>query len=104
MTSPFTFMVRDIIKNIPYGRVSTYGIIAAHANNRGGARQVARILHSSSEKYDLPWYRVVNREARISLKPGLGYELQRELLETEGVVFDGRGRIDFKKFLWWPDC
>jgi methylated-DNA-protein-cysteine methyltransferase-like protein len=103
MTSPFTIMVRDIIKNIPHGKVSTYGIIAAHANNRCGARQVARILHSSSDKYDLPWHRVVNREAKISLKPGLGYELQRDLLEIEGVVFDGKGRIDFKRFLWRPD-
>lgn len=104
MTSPFTIKVRDIITRIPHGRVTTYGIIAAHANNRGGARQVARILHSSSDRYSLPWHRVVNREGRISLKPGSGYELQRELLEEEGIIFNGANRIDFKRFLWWPDC
>ncbi len=102
MATPFTCRVREIIQNIPSGKVTTYGIIAAHANNRAGARQVARILHSSSDKYDLPWHRVVNREAKISLPPGGGYELQRELLELEGVIFDSRDRIDFKIFLWWP--
>ncbi len=103
MATSFTIQVRQIIKDIPLGKVTTYGIIAAHANNRAGARQVARILHSSSEKYDLPWHRVVNREAKISLRRGSGYELQRQLLEEEGVIFDDRDRIDFTEYLWWPD-
>ena len=84
MKSPFTTKVIEIIAAIPAGKVSTYGIIAAHANNRSGARQVARILHSSSAKYDLPWHRVVNRNGQISLKHGHGYENQmRMLLEEE---------------------
>ena len=102
MTTPFTARVIRIIASIPRGRVSTYGIIAAHANYPQGARQVARILHSSSAKYDLPWHRVINREGRISLRPGAGYERQRSLLEEEGVIFDDSGRVDFTKFLWLP--
>lgn len=102
MTSPFTAKVIEIIASIPAGKVSTYGIIAAHANNRRGARQVARILHSSSAKHDLPWHRVVNRNGQISLLPGQGYERQMKMLLAEGIIFDDRKRIDFSKYLWWP--
>lgn len=102
MKSPFTAKVINIVKNIPHGKVATYGIIAAHANNHRGARQVARILHSSSRKYDLPWHRVVNRNGKISLKHGDGYELQKQMLENEGVIFDEYDKIDFEKHLWWP--
>ena len=76
--------------------------MAAHANNKSGARQVARILHSCSDKYDLPWHRVVNGHGKISLPSGSGYDLQRKLLEEEGVEFGQSGRIEFSKFLWWP--
>jgi methylated-DNA-protein-cysteine methyltransferase related protein len=102
MKSPFTAKVIKIIAAIPAGKVSTYGIIAAHANNKRGARQVARILHSSSFKYDLPWHRVVNRNGKISLKPGQGYEKQMKMLLNEGIFFDEYGRIDFSQYLWWP--
>lgn len=102
MKSPFTHKVIEIIAAIPSGKVTTYGIIAAHANNKRGARQVARILHSSSAKYDLPWHRVVNRNGKISLKPGYGYERQIKMLMEEGIVFDELERIDFSEYLWWP--
>jgi methylated-DNA-protein-cysteine methyltransferase-like protein len=49
-----------IIKQIPYSKVSTYGKIAEAAGNPQGARQVARTLHSSSDKENLPWHRVIN--------------------------------------------
>lgn len=102
MKSPFTVKVIEIIGAIPPGMVCTYGIVAAHANNRRAARQVARILHSSSARYDLPWHRVVNREGSISLPRGSGYEEQKKRLLAEGVEFGKDGRIDFTKFLWWP--
>ncbi|MBM9603704.1 MGMT family protein [Desulfopila inferna] len=102
MQSPFTKKAIDIIAAIPSGKVSTYGIIAAHAGNSRGARQVARILHSSSRKYDLPWHRVVNRDGKISLPKESGYELQKELLRDENVEFEEGDRIDFERFLWWP--
>lgn len=102
MSDVFTRRAIEIIKSIPHGRVTTYGLIAEYAENPRGARQVARILHSSSKKYTLPWHRVINRHGTISLKPGHGYEVQKELLEDEGVVFDNRGRIDLECYLWWP--
>jgi methylated-DNA-protein-cysteine methyltransferase-like protein len=82
--------------------VTTYGIIAAGAGNGSGARQVARILHSSSKTHGLPWHRVVNRAGKISLPPGRGYELQRDLLLAEGVTFMAGNVIDFQHFLWLP--
>lgn len=98
--SRFTEEVIGAIRSIPRGKVATYGGIAALAGSPRGARQVVRILHSSSEKEGLPWWRVVNREGRIALKPGYGYEEQRDLLEAEGVGFDTAGRIDPGRFLW----
>lgn len=100
--SPFTQKVLEIIHSIPPGKVSTYGIIAAHAGNSKSARQVARILHSSSTKYNLPWHRVVNRMGRISLARNGMYEKQKTRLEAEGVVFGSDDSIDFSRFLWWP--
>ena len=99
----FTEKVIEVIKAIPEGKVCSYGRIAALAGNSRGARQVVRILHSSGEKENLPWQRVVNREGRISLKKGQGYERQRELLEIEGIKFDCDGCIDLATYLWFPD-
>jgi len=98
----FTRRVIDIIRQIPAGRVSTYGDIAAASGNHMGARQVARILHSSSRRCKLPWHRVVNRKREISPRAAMGHIAQRSLLEEEGVVFDERGKIDFERFLWLP--
>ncbi|MCK4631978.1 MAG: MGMT family protein [candidate division Zixibacteria bacterium] len=90
----------EAVQQIPYGSVVTYGMIATIAGNPRAARQVVRALHTSSEKENLPWHRVINREGRISLKPGHGYELQKALLEKEGVAFGLTDRIDLKRFLW----
>ena len=100
MAEPFTIKVIELIREIPKGRVATYGFIAALAGNPRAARQVARVLHSCSRKEVLPWHRVVNREGRISLKLFQGYEIQKQLLEDEGVLFDQKGRIDLNIFLW----
>jgi methylated-DNA-protein-cysteine methyltransferase-like protein len=103
MSDLFTCRVREILNTIPAGKVSTYGRIAQYAGNRTGARQVARILYSSSEKYGLPWHRVVNRNGVISVRSSEGHIFQRTLLEQEGVVFDDNGRVDFSEFLWHPE-
>jgi len=92
----------EIIKRIPKGKVATYGQIAAYAGSNRAARQVARILHSSSRKENLPWHRVVNSKGGISLEPGSGYEVQKSLLEKEGIIFKKDNCIDLKRFLWIP--
>ena len=97
---PFTETVKNLIKEIPEGRVSTYGLLAAMAGEPRGARQVARILHACSRKDALPWHRVVNRHGRISLKPGNGYERQQRRLEAEGIEFEPDGTIPLNTYLW----
>ena len=99
---PFTRKAIEIIKNIPPGRVTTYFVVATAAGNHCGARQVARILHSSSDKYQLPWHRVVNQKRTVSPRASQSHLLQRALLKEEGVIFDTADRIDFDRFLWLP--
>ena len=90
----------NIIRNIPEGRVLTYGMVAALAGKPRGARQISRILHSMSKKYDLPWHRIVNSKGKISLKQSRGYELQKALLESEGIKFSKTDTIDLKLYSW----
>ncbi|WP_319543885.1 MGMT family protein [uncultured Pseudodesulfovibrio sp.] len=102
-SSLFTVRAIALIRSIPLGKVTTYGTIASMAGNRRAARQVARLLHSSSRKERLPWHRVVNREGKISLAPQQGYENQKQLLENEGVTFDASDRINLAMYLWHTD-
>jgi methylated-DNA-protein-cysteine methyltransferase-like protein len=100
-TSFYRAVIR-IIKKIPRGRVATYGQIAALAGNGRAARQVAWVLHSASDKEQLPWHRVINRNGGISLPRYGGYEVQRALLRQERVRFDGNDCIDLEKYQWQP--
>jgi methylated-DNA-protein-cysteine methyltransferase-like protein len=98
----FSAKIIKILQLIPYGTVSTYGTVATLAGNPSGARQVARILHSSSKKYDLPWHRVVNYKGEIPPRSSMSHLNQRTLLENEGVTFSTSGGIDLESFLWLP--
>ncbi|MBB6478620.1 MGMT family protein [Spirochaeta isovalerica] len=95
----FTEKVIRIISSIPEGKVVSYGQIAALAGNNRAARQVSWILRSSSGKYNLPWHRVVNGKGIISLPEHDGGNLQRELLENEGVEFRLNGAVS-REFFW----
>jgi methylated-DNA-protein-cysteine methyltransferase-like protein len=97
----FTERVVRIIRAIPRGRVASYGQIAALAGFPAASRQVVRILHSLSAKEVLPWHRVINSRGTISLT-GRDYELQRVLLEREGIEFGLHDRIDLGRFQWRP--
>jgi methylated-DNA-protein-cysteine methyltransferase-like protein len=93
--------VVDLIRSIPRGRVATYGQIAVMAGMPNGARQVARLLHSSSGKHRLPWHRVINASGGISLAAGSGGELQRAMLEKEGVLFHNN-KVNLRRYAWRP--
>lgn len=100
MPQASTMAVIDCIRAIPPGRVASYGAIAEASGNprgAGGARQVARILHSMSRAHNLPWWRVVKKDGALALKKE-GSELQRQLLEAEGVAFDEDERLDIEKY------
>ena len=98
--NPDTEKILRVIKAIPKGKVSSYGRVAALAGNPRGARQVSRILHSMSERHGLPWHRVINARGQISLPRGQGFELQKALLEDEGVHVSGNGYVDLEQSLW----
>ncbi len=100
MAKSFHQRVIEVIKQIPRGRVATYGQIATLAGNPRAARQVVRTLHSSSEKENLPWFRVINSKGKISLKPGCGYEEQLARLVREGITFGLHDTIDLKRYQW----
>ena len=90
----FTEEVLVIIKGIPYGKVMSYGQVARFAGNNRGARQVARILHSMTEKHHLPWHRIINSKGRIAITDGRYAAIQRKLLISEGVEVSEEGYID----------
>jgi len=92
--------VYDLVARIPRGRVSTYGRIAAMTPVPRGARGVGWALAglSAEQAQVVPWWRVINVAGRISNERHAA--LQRELLEAEGVVFDERGYVDLKRYLW----
>lgn len=78
-------IIRDTIRKIPKGKVSTYGDVAAAAGFPGCARQVVWALRASR---GLPWHRVLGAGGKIRLPGESGLE-QRLRLETEGVAFRG---------------
>lgn len=76
----------------------TYGQIAGLAGSPRAARQIVRILHSMSEKYKLPWHRVLNSKGEIGFQDEEQMMTQRLSLEAEGVHFIGDKRIDLKEY------
>ena len=100
--TPFTENVVEIIRNIPAGKVMTYGQIAALAGSPRAARQVVRILHSMSKKHRLPWHRVINAKGQIALQDEESYQEQLWSLEAEGVEVGLNGVIDLKIYQYTP--
>ena len=94
MASDFFAAVYEIVKNVPRGRVITYGKIAELIGNKRAARQVGWALHANPSPETIPCYRVVNRFGEVSQAFAFGGESrQRELLEAEGVIFDEKDRV-----------
>ncbi len=96
--------VVKIIKQVPYGKVTTYGYVAIMAGLPRGARLVGGILMHQSEKQQLPWQRVINREGYLSIRnPEYPKPLQKALLEQEGVEVSSEFIVDLKKYGWIMD-
>jgi len=91
------------VERIPLGKVATYGQIAALAGKPRAPRQVGQILAGIPDPDALPWQRVINAKGEISTyRRGVG-ELQRAMLESEGICFDPQGRCDLRTYLWQPE-
>ncbi|HYU25501.1 MAG TPA: MGMT family protein [Thermoanaerobaculia bacterium] len=88
------------VRRVPRGRVASYGQIAELAGLEGHARQVGYALHALPDGSGVPWHRVINAKGEISPRSaGDSHELQRMLLDAEGVKFDERGRVERRYFI-----
>lgn len=98
--SPVRQRIYAVVRRIPPGFVLTYGQVALRASLPNGARVVGFAMAAAPD--DLPWHRVVARSragrARISIRDSEVREIQRALLESEGVLFDPRGEISLADF------
>jgi methylated-DNA-protein-cysteine methyltransferase related protein len=95
-----------IVRQIPQGKVATYGQIAELAQLYGQARLVGYALfRTSGPETEIPWHRVINAKGEISyssLRLGGDY-LQRSRLQAEGIKFNSTGKIDLHRYQWQPD-
>lgn len=92
--------IYDIVCQIPYGKVATYGQVAALAGNKRLSRVVGYALHVNPDPERIPCYRVVNRFGEVSSAFAFGGgNRQVELLMAEGVEFKD-GRVDMDKYQW----
>lgn len=102
-----TFMDRVywLVQAVPSGSVATYGQIATYAGSPGAARAVGNLMRDSLDNgVECPWQRIINASGGISYKGDfVRAELQRRLLEEEGVSFDHRGRCDLGVYRWKPE-
>lgn len=96
--------VYAFVCEVPPGRVVTYGQVALLLGAPAAARAVGYALSALPRGSEVPWWRVINAQGRISLKNrGPDADLQRELLEHEGVAFDENDRTELAIYRWWPD-
>lgn len=95
-------LVYKLVRQIPRGRVMTYGQIAELLGDGYTARTVGFAMHGAPD--DTPWHRVINARGACSTgRIVLPEDKQQRLLETEGVKFDDRGRCNLQQYLWIPD-
>jgi methylated-DNA-protein-cysteine methyltransferase-like protein len=100
MSSETTERIKAVLRSVPRGRVSSYGSVAQAAGLANGARQVVRILHSSAKSEALPWHRILRKDGSIALPKGGGFELQKALLEAEGVEVSGAGKVELARYAY----
>ena len=104
--SPIYARIYAVVEKIPRGKVATYGQIAALTGMPRHARQAGYALAATPETLNIPWHRVINAQGRVSLRlrhwDSGSDDLQRILLESEGVVFDATGRVNLEEFRWNP--
>ena len=102
--TPFTRSVYAVVSAIPSGSVTTYGTVAAIVGRPRAPRAVGGALSALPEELDVPWWRVISSSGKIST-PSIFHtaQIQRALLEDEGVRFTEGGRIDWDRYEWNPD-
>ena len=103
-SSSFFEQVYQVVKLVPYGRVTSYGAIANYLGSRGSARMVGWAMNASHTSGEpIPAHRVVNRNGLLTGKHHFGsFEIMEQLLESEGLSIENDKIIDFKKYFWDP--
>ena len=95
--------VYEIVREIPSGRVMTYGQIAEILGAGYTPRTVGFVMHGADTN-KVPWQRVINSQGACSTgKMTMPINLQQKMLEDEGVVFNEKGGCDLQKYLWFPE-
>ena len=97
-------LIYQTVRQIPPGKIATYGQIADLSGLYGKARLVGYALFRVDIQDDIPWHRVINAKGEISYsfqRQGGDY-LQKVLLEEEGVEFKSNGKIDLSRYRWQP--
>jgi methylated-DNA-protein-cysteine methyltransferase-like protein len=104
MEANFFERVYEIARQIPEGKVTSYGAIAKALGTRRSARMVGWAMNASHNREDIPAHRVVNRKGLLSGKHHFaGTNLMQQLLENEGVKVVNNQIIDFEKHFWHPE-
>ncbi len=100
----FSDRVYWLVCQVPAGRVATYGQIATYAGSPRAARAVGNLMRLSLKNdRDVPWHRIINAKGGISSKGDAARaELQRRLLEAEGIEFDAAGICELEDYRWEP--
>ncbi len=96
--------VYEVARQIPYGKVTSYGAIAKVLGAARSARMVGWAMNASHNLEDVPAHRVVNRNGLLTGKHHFdGTNLMQQLLESEGVVVKDNQIVDFQKHFWEPE-
>lgn len=91
-----------LVREIPKGKLMTYGQIAMILGEGYTARTVGYVMHASPD--GVPWQRVINSQGKCSTgKLTMPINLQQELLEAEGIVFSASGKCDLSEYQWFPE-
>ena len=95
--------VYEIVRQIPRGRVMTYGQIADILGEGYTARTVGYVMHGADTE-NVPWQRVINSKGSCSTgKMTIPVNLQQQMVEAEDIRFDVKGRCDLAKYQWSPE-
>lgn len=103
MENHYFLRVYDLVRNIPSGKVCTYGIIADHLA-LGSARMVGWALNKCKMNDGVPAHRVVNRKGELSGRNSFpSPNWMEEMLDAEGVEVDENKVVNLERYLWKPD-
>lgn len=104
MEEHFFERVYSLARQIPYGRVTSYGAIAQALGTARSARMVGWAMNACHNRDDVPAHRVVNRVGVLSGKHHFpGTNLMQQLLESEGIEVVDNQIVDFEKHFWQPE-